>query len=203
MTKFDTLSLKIPAFLCGELTSAEQAEIEAFADSNPAFAADIAFQRTLSQSLKDEAKPSTGQEFGWARLSKAIDTEESRKTDPVVAANDRAPARRWKYAVALLTCVVIGQSIFMNNSDAENHATYQMAGNGEAGFAMDVQISDLATGLALTDFLTDHGGVVTVSTNKGHQYEIVFVNRDSCETARASLSDNKSLFKTYSKCGKR
>jgi len=203
MTKFDELSLKIPAFLRGELTDVEMAEIKAFAGGNPEFAADLEFQKSLGQSLKEDAPDAQGLEFGWARLSKAIDEEPAANAVPGMAANDPAPSRFWQYAAAFLACMVIGQTAFMGLGGNDSNDIYQMAGENEAGFAMTVQINASATGKALTDFLTARDGVVTSGPDKDGQYRIAFGDQESCETARSGLAVTDALFKTYSACGER
>jgi len=201
------LSLDIPAYLRGDVPADIRAEIEKLAAKDADFAADIAFQRALGQSLKDGAEPPAGLEFGWARLSKAIDNEalapvwEEPDVDPVsdTPANDQTPMRLWQYAAALLACVVIAQSFFMGTNQGSDDQ-YVMAGQGEAGFNMTVTMNDDASTKTLTTFLTMYEGVVATGPDGRGQYQIAFADAESCEKAQSQLNLENSLFETYSAC---
>ena len=58
MTGKNDISLKIPAYLRGELSDAEVKEIEAFAKRDPEIAAEIEFQKAIGEALKSEEIPS-------------------------------------------------------------------------------------------------------------------------------------------------
>lgn len=199
------LSLKIPAFLRGDTSAEDTAKIEALAARDADFAADIGFQKALGQSLKEADAPDSSLEFGWARLSRAIDAQdaplaqirpEGQAQEP---ANDRTPSRLWQYAAGLLACVVIAQSLF-NGPGSQPDDQYVMAGQSDAGYGMVVTLDDTAATKALTSFLHSHGGVVTTGPNALGQYHILFADREACEIASAQLSQGNGLFETYSAC---
>ena len=94
MMDHDALSLKIPAYLRGELSQDEEAEIETLAGKDVNFAADISFQKAIGTVLKTESKTQTDTQFGWAKLSRAIDADVTPLTiAPTKAINDRARSR--------------------------------------------------------------------------------------------------------------
>ena len=126
MIKRDELSLLIPAFLRGELTAREQKEIESLAETDEAFAADIEFQKAIVEAFDSGAEKPQDTEFGWARLSRAID-EASPNTLPTPA-NDRAPRKFWQYAAALLAATTVTQGvILMNSQSTDTEPQYVMA----------------------------------------------------------------------------
>ena len=199
MNNRDILSLKIPAYLRGELSQDEKTEIETLEATDKEFAADIEFQKSLGISLKDVGGVDPSSEFGWARLSKAIDAE----SDTPEAANDRAPSRFWQYAAAILVGIVLTQTLFLTRaSDIGSQDRYVMAGENSAGFVMTVTLDETATTKALTTFLTTYQGIVTSGPNERGHYLIAFADEGSCETSQSQLTKETGLFETYSTCTK-
>lgn len=201
MTERDDLSLKIPAFLRGELSPEQAQEIEALAAMDADFAADLEFQKALGLNLKAGAGDDTGLEFGWARLSKAIDAE----TAPIEIANHRTPVRLWQYAAAALACIVVGQSVFIGlgadrGADKGAEDQYVMAGNSETTAHISVRLIETATTKSLTEFLTKHDAVVASGPDEKSQYRIVFADTTACETAQTTLDQNNGLFVTATSC---
>ncbi len=206
MTYRDKLSLNIPAFLRGELSHAEVEEIEALAQQDPDFAADIAFQKSLRDTLKNDDVSDSGLEFGWARLSKAIDADTqgpvAAPASSPMAANDRQPKRFWQYAAACLACVAIGQAAFMNlRSDASSDDQYFMAGKSETSISMRVSLNDDVVAKSLTDFLISHDGLVTSGPDSRETYLVTFANIKSCDAVTDLLSQENVFFETYTACG--
>lgn len=202
MTYRDELSLKIPAFLRGELSEVEIKEIETLARDDADFAADIEFQKSLGVCLKAGNRSDSSLEVGWARLSKAIDAEMEQSPAIPIAANDRGPKRFWQYAVACLACVVIGQAAFMTlrTADVANDQ-YIMAGHSETGVTIQVKLNDEISAKSLTDFLMTYDGVVTSGPDATGKYLVTYADMKSCEAAADSLSDDNEFFETFSACG--
>lgn len=197
MTDRDAFSLKIPAFLRGELSPEEMAEIEVMAAEDLEFSADIEFQKALRLSLKEGAEPDMGLEFGWARLSKAIEADVE---PPIEAANDRAPTRIWQYAAALLASIVVGQAVFMG-SDKGSDDQYVMAGNAESAVSISVTLNAQATTKSLTNFLTTYDGVLTAGPDAAGQYRIAFADAKSCDAAQEQLNGDSEIVEIYTACG--
>jgi len=120
MTTFkDEMSLKIPAYLRGDLSDTERQELESYAAENAEFSADIEFQKQLKSAIKDSHDGFVPGEMGWARLSKAMkaessDLSSSGHNDQIVATDmvdDKSKAPKfWRYAAAILAVAVIGQA---------------------------------------------------------------------------------------------
>ncbi len=201
MTDREELSLKIPAFLRGELSAEEAREIEALAAADADFAADLEFQKALGLSLKEDSNDETGLEFGWSRLSKAIDEYEDGQLMPTHAANDRAPTRLWQYAAVALACIVVAQAVFIGmGADKDGGDQYVMAGNGENPAHIFVRLNETASTKSLTEFLTEHDAVVASGPDDKSQYRIMFADAAACESAQKALAKTNGLFETVSAC---
>ena len=131
MTQNDQNNLDILAYLRGELSGEALTRIEALIAEDADFAADVEFQRTLRQTLQGSEQAETSSEFGWARLSKAIDAEAKTQAeaDILPAANDRQkPIQFWKYAALFLACAMFGQTYLMaSTKSGDTNDKYFMA----------------------------------------------------------------------------
>jgi anti-sigma factor RsiW len=90
MTKENRDKLDIAAYIRGDISAEDEAVFEALIREDTDFAAEVAFQKTLRETLRSDAPPKQDTAFGWARLSKAIDEETPSSALPVPA-NDRGP----------------------------------------------------------------------------------------------------------------
>jgi len=71
----NSFSLMIPAYLRGDLSEEEKAQIEKSAEENAVIAAEIEFQKRLIDSLKETHKDDSFNESGWLRLRDSIRKE--------------------------------------------------------------------------------------------------------------------------------
>ena len=114
-TSFENLSDEVRSarlldYVQGRLTTKEQEEIDTAILNDPKWAEELAYYKGLSDAAEPAPVPA-GQEFGWARLSKAIDQEAASVAEPVIAANDNNPF--WKLAAFALGFVAIVQAGFL------------------------------------------------------------------------------------------
>ena len=200
MSDREDLTSKIPAFLRGELRDEIRQKIETLEAQDVDFAAEIEFQRAIKATLISQDETSDhGHEFGWARLSKAIDAE---KPAIPVAANENKPSHFWKYATACLAVIAIGQASFSTlRSDKNADDQYVMAGQTETSVAMRVSLDPTASTETLTRLLISVDGVITSGPDANGQYTIDFADQNSCEIASKRLETEDSIFETYTACG--
>ena len=101
-------SALLTEFAAGRLSPAEAAAIEREASENASTAAEIALQRALKETIaqsrfeSEEAAARSG-EFGWARLSRAIDQDASHNAETT-------SLKRWRYAAMIIGAVALGQT---------------------------------------------------------------------------------------------
>ena len=202
MTDRDALSLKIPAYIRGELSRDEEADIENLAEKDVDFAADIAFQKAITSVLKAETKTQTDTQFGWAKLSRAIDAEVGAyPIAPSEAINHRAPSRFWQYAAIFLATLSVGQALMMvSGTQKSEDDRYVMAGGSEISFTMTVTLNDAAPVQTLTTFLKVNDGILTLRPNRESQYSIAFADLQSCAAAHERLGGDNGLFETFTAC---
>lgn len=199
MSKYEYLSLKIPAYLRGELSAQEQSDIERLMSKDDTFAADVRFQKTLNQVLKNNDEDETDTEFGWARLSKAID--EDRAKERPVAANDSSKfGQFWKYAAVCLACVTIGQGLLIGAGKSDENDKYFMAGTSDMSVTLNVELLESSPVKSLVDFLISHDGMIAAGPNENYQYEILFQSIESCDAAIGVLTTNNEIFETFTSC---
>lgn len=93
------------AHVAGRLPADESAQIAAAAQSDPQLSAGVATLAAIREDLRRRAEDEQdgGHEFGWARLSKAIDQEHQRS-------NAARMVNRWRAvaAIAVMACAVQG-----------------------------------------------------------------------------------------------
>ena len=210
MANRDDLSLKIPAYLRGELSSADAKLISSMANKDADFAADIEFQKTIRSGLKQNADTQMGLEFGWARLSKAIDEDstEAKTTDqtPVKHMADlhsprKSPSPVWQYAAALLACIVIAQTAFMSlDRDSDPNEKYVMVGNTQSGYHLTVKLKEAAPAKDVIASMKQHDAVVISGEAFDGEYKIAFSDIESCQNFLAHMGNDNDLFETYTAC---
>jgi anti-sigma factor RsiW len=199
MTSFeDRISLMVPAYLRGDLSAAENREIEAAAANNPSVAADIEFQRNLKSSLGSDGDFFESGELGWARLSKAI------KQEGVVSQPVTQKPQFWKYAAAVLAVAAIGQagvlgSIASKDGDVAQYKTVSENANpnfatAKLGFAPDV------TAKRLTETLLSLNGSIVAGPSSLGLYEVQFKSKSACTAALETLQSHQSMIETISAC---
>jgi len=143
----------------------------------------------LRATLKENVTAETTSEFGWARLSKAMDGES--KTNPLPAANDTEQSGRyWKYAAICLACAVFGQTAFMmiTNSDDANDK-YFMAGGVDVSHQLTIKPSAYLTVSDLTNTLSQHKGLITTGPDKNGQYAVSFSTLEDCDAMLEAAGD--------------
>ncbi len=202
MTQEETYSLLAPRYLRGELSAVETAEFEAYLNENPEFQADIEFQRNLMAARPDDLDTS-GLEFGWARLSRSIDSLESENTADLKAESKLpTPARFqsfWKVAALALACFSIGQAVYITNSQTEKH--YQLASEEDAaaitlqvGFEADLSLNEISR------FLVDHDSQIISGPGNLGIYTLSFSDIEKCQFAINALISKEQFVETYTSC---
>lgn len=151
----DRISLLIPAYIRGELSDEETAQVEAAAKVDPAIARDIELQRSLRATLQSAPPPTAP---SWEALKADMDAHDSRTADDKVVAFTPPPAndregfvpRIWRVAAAGLAVIAIGQAGVMGymatHDEAPRYVTASSISESAAfkvGFGVGVSEADL------------------------------------------------------------
>lgn len=196
------MSLKIPAYLRGELSASESRAIDNLAASDPDFAADIAFQRSLSDALKAETSEFVPGDMGWARLSKAMNATPEPLSE---AANDKEVTPRfWKYAAACLAVAAIGQAGILGSlavkSGNEDARYFPVS---EASVPFHINISAAKNTVTQSDFtqaLLETKGQVIEGPSALGLYKVKFETQSDCHAAASLLKSRSEIIETTSFC---
>ena len=200
--KNEEISLKILAYLRGELSPAVKIEIEDLAASDPNFAAEIDFQRNLSAALKSEACEFTPGDMGWARLSKDM---KSTSNDLITPVNNKASSSRvWKYAAACFAVAAVGQAGILGNmavSGSNEDARYIPV--SEAIILPNVSTVGImreASNDDLTRLLIETKGQIVKGPSTLGFYEVQFKSRSECQAAVSKFETQSNVIETASSC---
>jgi len=202
MTRKDTFSLLVPRYLRGDLTVAEKAEFQSYLEENPDFQSDIDFQSNLMSARSNDSDIS-GAEFGWARLSRSIDSLEANKQPELdnIAAQEKTPriSGLWRIAAVALACLSIGQMLYITNSGTTD--SYQLASENvtsgttlQIGFAADIDSH------AISNFLLAHEAQITSGPSKLGIYTLSFSSEKNCDAAVENLILEEQFVETYTSC---
>jgi hypothetical protein len=143
------------SFVRGTLPSAEAARITAEAAERPGLAAEIALLRGIAAAVDAEASTPAPGQFGWARLSRALDAEPRRHRPPV--------RRLWPFAASAAAAILIWQVLavpFLARpaGDARySPVTEQSAGDP----TLSVAFTPVATDEAIRALLREIGARIT------------------------------------------
>lgn len=202
MTRKDTFSLLVPRYLRGELTVAEKAEFQSYLEEHPDFQSDIDFQRNLMSARGNDSEMG-GAEFGWARLSRSIDSlvSDNQSEHNKIAAPEKTPRMSglWRIAAVTLACLSIGQILYITNSGTTD--SYQLASENvtsgttlQVGFAPDIHFH------TISKFLLEHEAQITSGPSKLGIYTVSFSSEKNCDTAVETLISKEKFVETYTSC---
>lgn len=181
------------AYVRGTLDAATADAIEATAARNPNLAADLAVVRGVRSAEADRSADAAATEFGWARLSKAIDAN----TAPV------SERRRWhetrfgllQVAACTVAAVAIWQALAapLLSPTSEGPDVYVPATEAPAEqHALKVMFQDAVTEAELRTLLLSVDADVTGGPSAIGLYTLSFETesaRDEAETVLKSATD--------------
>ena len=205
----DKTSLMIPAYLRGELSAAEQQEIERLAAQNPQIAADIELQKNLKMALSKDRDAFEPGALDWARLSKAMNKPDIETSDTLHMADTlhkKETPQYWRYAAIMLAVITIGQAGVLGtqafNSKQDDQSPQYVAVSeaptgtlsAKFGFKSDAKASELTQALQSIE-----GTIINGPSSLG-LYHIKFKSEAACLTAIDTLGNTPSLVSTVSAC---
>ena len=209
MTQEEKFSLLIPRFLNKDLSAIELEEFETYLSQNPNFAAEITFEENLMFSAPDLSGEERGMEFGWARLSRAIDgleTEATPKQEPLRAEINKLDENKakqfsgyWKVAAVLLACLTIGQSVYISNF--KTAPEYLLASDKlNIGTTIQIEISKDANFGKTSALLAQHKAQIISGPGKLGIYTLSFSDMKSCQSAMKAFNLEEQFVDTHTSC---
>ena len=200
--KNEEISLKIPAYLRGELSPAVEIKIEELAASDANFSAEIDFQRNLSTALKSEACEFTPGDMGWARLSKDM---KSTSSGLITQENNKnSSSRIWKYAAACFAVAAVGQAGVLGNmavSGSDEDARYIPVSEAVIPTnVITVGVMREARNDDFTRLLIETKGQIVKGPSTLGFYEVQFKSRSECQAAVSKFETQSNVIETASSC---
>ena len=196
------MSLKIPAYLRGELSLSDANEIESLAESDPSFAAEIEFQRSVSNALKSEPSDFTPGDMGWARLSKDMNAPERNLRD--IDNQKASPSNFWKYAAACFAVAAVGQAGVLANlavkgkNDDARYLPVSQAVN--TSHISTVGTVNTARHDNFTQLLIETKGQIIKGPSALGLYQVKFETRSECRAAVLIFETRTNIIETASLC---
>ncbi|MEM6899606.1 MAG: hypothetical protein AAF583_07555 [Pseudomonadota bacterium] len=177
------------------LSDEDRAKVEIAAEDSSVLADELAYYQGLANA-GELAAASPDHEFGWARLSKAIDQEPSATTSTFVAANDNA--RLWRFAAFSLGLIALVQTGFLLNSGypSSNDQSLYVPVTEESVYAVQAIFSDSATAGDIDDLLIRIEGEITAGPSALGLYEIGFSSVEKRDAGLEALRETSELIES-------
>ena len=198
----------IPSYLNGTLSDAERQEVDNYAAQNPDVAADIEFQRNLMSAVKETGNDESIGEFGWARLSKAINQDGSDERSTPLVANDQdsnvnaaQPLKFWRIAAAALAVISLGQAgVIATKSGTQDDTARYVTVSDSSFIGVDIAFRDDASQMHVTELLQDVNGELVSGPSALGFYKVKFESKDLCMQAVKAFNAANKVIETSSSC---
>ncbi|MBO6506598.1 MAG: hypothetical protein JJ850_01580 [Kordiimonadaceae bacterium] len=185
MPQDEGLTIRLADYVRGTLTDEERAQVEADAAADPMVAAELATLKGVASALKSDTPPIAGKEFGWARLSRAIDAE---------AASSAASSNivKWQIAAAIFGFLAVGQTLVYTSGffdSAEDQ--FGLAGEQSVAQSWSIQVSfaQNAPIAEIEQLLQENGGRISDGPSAIGLYRITFDSEESRNAAQQAFQD--------------
>lgn len=166
------------AYVRGRLPRPAADRIAAEAADRPALAAEIALMRGIASAVEEEQREPSPGEFGWARLSRAIDAEAA------------APARRpiWQFAASAAAAILLWQVVAMPVIGSfTGGGGYSPVSRPSDDFTLQVAFAPGASEAAIRDLLREIGAQVSGGPSAVGLWQLSFENTRARDTGLARL----------------
>ena len=160
------------AYVRGRLPEAEATWIATEATRRPDLAAEIALVRGLAGAADAEADAPVPGEFGWARLSRALDVEPARSVR-------RVGPQLWPLAAAAAAAVLIWQVVavpFISGPGSEEARYSPVSERPADGFTVSVAFVPTASEAAIRALLDEMGARISDGPSALGLWQISFAD---------------------------
>lgn len=192
MPQDEGLTIRLADYVRGTLTDEERARVEAEAAADPMVAAELATLTGVASVLKSDAPPIAGKEFGWARLSRAIDAEPAAS---VTSSN----IVKWQIAAVVFGFLAVGQTLAFTSGFYDS-AEDQFGLAGEQSLAqtwsIQVSFSPSAPIAEIEQLLQANGGRISDGPSALGLYRITFDSEASRNAAQQMFKDSAIVLET-------
>ena len=183
------------AYATGRLDENEAGALERAASTDAALAAEIALARGLVAAGVGDADGSEPNEFGWARLSRAIEAE---RVAAPVSAGAKWPLA-WQIAATAVFSVALWQAAVVPflNARAENSPAYEMAGAAPtASFSARVTLVPTASERSIRETLLGARASIVAGPSALGVYTIAFKSTEDLDRGVLDLTANRQVIET-------
>ncbi|MEL7481691.1 MAG: hypothetical protein AAGJ29_09015 [Pseudomonadota bacterium] len=172
----DAKSARILDYVKGRLDEDDRAAVEAAALEDPVIAEELAYYQGLGRAGHAAPEPQD-HEFGWSRLSKAID-EDTQSSAPPLAANDNS--QLWRVAAFGLGLLALVQAglLFDTWSGPGREEPVYIPVTEESGFDLQVIFANDATNADIRDLLIGLDGEIVAGPSAIGLYDVRFTSDD-------------------------
>lgn len=188
-------SVRLLDYVQDRLDADSRAEVEAAVVGNTDLADELAYYQGLANA-GELAEPQTDHEFGWARLSKAIETETDISSTPPLAANDNS--QLWRiatFALGLVALVQAGLLLGTSPASMEDDPIYVPVTQA-AGFHVQVIFENAATSEEIRELLTGIDGEIIAGPSAIGLYDVRFATEEERSIGLDTLRDATDLIES-------
>jgi anti-sigma factor RsiW len=171
------------AHLRGTAAPETSARIDAAAEADPAFRAELAVARGLKDALASATEGPDQRPFGWKRLEAEIGAQERTAVAP--------PQRTalWRIAALFLGAVVLGQSAYIALGPGVGDAPlYQTVSEEAPDFGLAVAFTPNAQIAVIETLLRDSGARIVDGPSALGLYRLAFEDAAALDAARSALN---------------
>ncbi|MEM7005831.1 MAG: hypothetical protein AAF498_08110 [Pseudomonadota bacterium] len=177
------------------LSDEDRTKVEVAAENNDALAEELAYYQGLANA-GELAAASPDHELAWARLSKAIDEEQSTTAPTLIAANDNS--HLWRIAAFSLGLIALVQTGFLLSSGytSNNDQSLYVPVTEEGVYAVQAIFSDSATAGDISNLLNRIEGEITAGPSSLGLYEIGFSSVEKRDSGLETLREASELIES-------
>ncbi len=146
-------------------------------------------------------------EFGWARLSKAMNDEVAQDVEPLAVSNDNnqdmshQPLRFWRIAAAALAVISLGQAgVIMTKSSGQDDSARYVTVSEDNFIGIEVAFSADAPQSHVTQLLQSVKGEIVSGPSALGLYKVKFTSKDVCNLAVQTFYAADKVIETASNC---
>ncbi|MEM7664015.1 MAG: hypothetical protein AAF292_17375 [Pseudomonadota bacterium] len=188
-------SVRLLDYVQDRLDADSRAEVEAAVVGNTDLADELAYYQGLANA-GELAEPQADHEFGWVRLSKAIETETDISSTPPLAANDNS--QLWRiatFALGLVALVQAGLLLGTSPASIEDDPIYVPVTQA-TGFDVQVIFENAATSEEIRELLTGIDGEIIAGPSAIGLYDVRFATEEERSIGLDTLRDATDLIES-------
>ena len=182
-------SEELQAFIKGRLDSSRMEEIRLAIEASDVLRAEYLLQKQIAE--KGTSQERFPGEFGWGRLSRAVEADSIKKTS---VWQTKLPL--WKAAASTAAAIILWQGLVTPIIDRQTDygsARYEMASSKTDDYVVKVRFAKTSIVSEVSDLLSEVDGDIVSGPGALGLYEISFETNDQLKKATLILEENEDL----------